>query len=320
MKLFIDTNIFLDFFNYSGEDINELHKLAALMGEGKVNLLVPEQLCDEFLRNRDEKIAGPVTELRKASFKISVPAYCRSFDEFKELQEALKAASAAHAKLLARVNKEVADHALEADKLIYELFDKAQPIKFTPEIYSAALERFRVGNPPGKKKVTVGDEINWESIKTVCSKGEDLYVISIDGDYTSPMNETMPNEFLRREWKHFFDADLKFYRSLSAFFKDQFPTVKLASDVKINSFIEKLAGSGSFATTHAAVAKLSQISEFSIPQVEGLVDALELNSQVNWIAGDDDVFDFYTKIADKYYKKLAAGYQAVLSGYVAVPD
>jgi hypothetical protein len=316
MKLFIDTNIFLDFFNYSGEDIGELHKLAALMDEGKVDLLVTDQICDEFLRNRDEKISGPVNELRKATFKLNVPAYCRSFDEFKELQEALKAASAAHAKLLARVNEEVSGHALEADKLIHELFEKAKPIKFTPEIYSAALERFRIGNPPGKKKVTVGDEVNWESIKTVCKKGEDLYVVSIDGDYRSPMNEAEPHEFLRREWKETFEADLKFHRTLSGFFKDKLPGVKLASDVKIASLVERLASSGSFATTHAVIAKLSQVSEFSIPQVEGLVEALELNSQVNWIAGDDDVSKFYKSIADKYHAKLKPEFQQVLDGYV----
>lgn len=40
--------------------------------------------------------------------------------------------------------------------------------------------------------------------------------------------------------------------------------------------------------------------DFPQNQVEDLVKIAELNNQVGWIIGDDDVFDFYQVILNKY--------------------
>jgi len=64
MNLFIDTNIFLDFYHLSGADIEELHKLTALLDEGDLKLFVPCQLCEEFKRNRDSKIKDAMNEFQ----------------------------------------------------------------------------------------------------------------------------------------------------------------------------------------------------------------------------------------------------------------
>jgi hypothetical protein len=44
MRLFIDTNIFLSFFHYSSESLEELHKLGALMRTKEVTLYLPGQV------------------------------------------------------------------------------------------------------------------------------------------------------------------------------------------------------------------------------------------------------------------------------------
>ncbi|WP_108397815.1 PIN domain-containing protein [Devosia submarina] len=56
LNLFIDTNVFLNFFHFSGEDLEELKKLTVLIDEGEIALWLPKQVCDEFHRNRDGKI------------------------------------------------------------------------------------------------------------------------------------------------------------------------------------------------------------------------------------------------------------------------
>ena len=68
--------------------------------------------------------------------------------------------------------------------------------------------------------------------------------------------------------------------------------------------IHQLVGSGSFATTHNVVAKLSGFENFSQPQVSKIIDAALTNNQVNWILGDNDVFEFITKFAAEYKNKI----------------
>lgn len=55
VNLFIDTNIFLSFYHLSGEDLEELDKLAVLIKKKQVQLLLPRQVRDEFYRNREKE-------------------------------------------------------------------------------------------------------------------------------------------------------------------------------------------------------------------------------------------------------------------------
>ena len=57
LNLYLDANIYLSFYHYSEDDIDELDKLLVLLEEKKVILYLPEQTRNEFLRNRENKIA-----------------------------------------------------------------------------------------------------------------------------------------------------------------------------------------------------------------------------------------------------------------------
>ena len=61
MNIFIDTNVYLSFYHLSSDDLEELKKLVVLAREGKVVLLLPEQVIDEFRRNRAAKIADALS-------------------------------------------------------------------------------------------------------------------------------------------------------------------------------------------------------------------------------------------------------------------
>ena len=57
------------------------------------------------------------------------------------------------------------------------------PINHDQTIYKKAIERRKLGNPPGKKKNCIGDEINWEIIKSICRGGNEVFIISKDSDF-----------------------------------------------------------------------------------------------------------------------------------------
>jgi predicted nucleic acid-binding protein len=77
MELFIDTNVFLSFLHYSGDDLEELNKLAVLLREGRLRLLLPDQVAAEFRRNREAKIADSLKRLRDIRLAPQFPQICK---------------------------------------------------------------------------------------------------------------------------------------------------------------------------------------------------------------------------------------------------
>ncbi|MCA8870123.1 MAG: DUF4935 domain-containing protein [Rhodobacteraceae bacterium] len=324
MNLFIDANIFLDFYHLSGGDIEELKKLVALIEEGDIVLFTSKQLQEEVRRNRDTKIFDALKEFQKASFKVSFPAFCKHYPEYAEIQEALKTANSKHSQLLTKSTGDIKAENLNADTLISDLFSKSKDIPVSQAIFNASINRFRLGNPPGKKKVTMGDEVNWECLIEGVPQIEELHFVSGDGDYASAIFPEELNAFLQSEWKQKKESEICFYKSITDFFKKKFPDIKLASDIKVNKLIEKLAASGSFAITHVVISELSKQAQFSKVQVEELVSILDLNTQVSWIIEDLDVKTFYRSILEKYGEIVSAPARQTLNSLLfpepEVPD
>ena len=306
MNLFIDANIFLNFYHFSGGDIEELKKLIALLKKRKITLFSCPQLRDEIKRNRDGKINSAMKEFEKANFKVSFPAFCKQYKQCKEIQNLLDEVNRKHSCIFKKAMEDVRTYNLAADSVILELLENSQNIDSDEAIYEAAEKRFRTGNPPGKKKVTFGDEIIWESLLRGVPNGGDLVFISGDGDYCSPTDGSSLNSFLIDEWNEKKGAKVCFFQSLPDFLKAKFPDIKLASDVEVNGLIAHLASSGSFATTHSVIAALSTHAEFSKLQVEELVKITEFNTQVSWIISDHDVRSFYRRILDSYGDTMEA--------------
>ena len=231
MNLFIDANIFLDFYHLSGGDIEELRKLVALVENGEIVLFSTLQLREEVKRNRDAKISDAMRDFRKADFKLSYPAFCKHYDEYRELRDHINVANNKHAELVGKAMEDIKGRCLAADILIDDLMAKSQEIELKKQIFDSAIKRFRLGNPPGKKKVTLGDEINWESLLVGVPDKEDLIFISGDGDFSSQIDDNVLNSFLLSEWLEKKESEIYFYKSLSDFLKNKFPQIHLASDV-----------------------------------------------------------------------------------------
>lgn len=67
-------------------------------------------------------------------------------------------------------------------------------------------------------------------------------------------------------------------------------------DKNKDKLIEGLRDSRSFAMTHQMVSELKKYNKWNDEQKEALFSILVDNSQVSWILGDEDVYDFYSDL------------------------
>lgn len=287
VNLFIDTNIFLSFYHFTGEDLEELNKLAVLLEKKQVQLLLPDQVRDEFNRNREVKISAALKGLKEQHLNLQFPQLCKDYDEYEELRRLQKMYQVASSSLLEKLIADVEAVNLKADLLIQNLFGLAKSLP-SPKFVDAARLRMDIGNPPGKDS-SLGDGINWETLLAKAPNSEDLHFVTDDRDYSSPLDPEEFLPFLSNEYLKTKKARLHYYKRLSQFFSSQFPHIHLASEIEKDLLIDQLANSGSFAVTHRVVAQLRQFSEFSVSQSTAILTAVVSNSQVGWVAGDPDV-------------------------------
>ena len=292
MHLFIDTNIFLSFYHLTSDDLEELRKLAVLIKQKHVVLLLPDQIVSEFRRNRENKIADAIKGLKEQRLSLQFPQICKDYPEYYDLRTLQKQYEERHSALLDKVFHDVTHATLKADETIKELFAIAEHIESTPERVARARIRVQIGNPPGKDG-SMGDAINWEALMDRMPTLSDLHFITDDRDYVSILDESRFKEFLLDEWtERTVGSDLRFYRRLSSFFKEHFPQIKLASEFEKELCIQTLAASRSFSQTHSAIARLAKHTQFTATQRNDIVRAAVSNSQVSSIIDDEDVQHF----------------------------
>lgn len=303
MHLFIDTNVFLSFFHFTGEDLEELKKLSALLDSGELVLHIPEQVKNEFFRNRENKISEAIASLGKVNFGFQYPQMCKDYDEFEEMQNIQKEFGKLHDNLLRKIKSDAISKSLNADNIITDLFSKATMVSTTANHINKARQRIAIGNPPGKNG-SLGDAINWEIMLESIPTPDDIYFISGDKDYCSKLSKTDMKSFLVNEWTTIKRTDIHFYNKISIFFKQNYPDIKIASDVEKELCIRDLATSSSFSLTHSVVSELRDFDDFSLQQAESILSICLSNNQVCWIITDHDVKALVTSILEKHKDKL----------------
>ena len=229
MNLFIDTNIYLSFYHFSSDDLDELNKLAIIMAERKVTLYLPDQVLDEFQRNRETKISQSLKHLKTQKLNLQFPQLCKDYPEYAIMRDFQRQFDQAHSELLRKLSSDITARTLKADKTIDMLFEQATKIPTTPELIEKARFRIEIGKPPGKKG-SLGDAINWESLLSAVPSNE-LYFVSDDGDFCSAIDENLFSEYLKSEWQNKKGTSLSFFKRLSQFFKDTLPDIKLSGEL-----------------------------------------------------------------------------------------
>ena len=319
MNIYIDTNILLSFYHLSSDDLEELKKLIVLLQQKKVILWFPEQTVIEFKRNRANKIADALKRLQEQRLNMQFPQIAKEYDEYVKLRKSLRESDEIFNKLINNIRNDIENQNLKADQIIRELLELAKEVKTDSKIVESARFRFDIGNPPGKKD-SLGDAINWETLLSASPSGQDLYFISDDKDYTSPLGENLFEPFLENEWKNTKHSSIIYYKRLSSFFKDRFPDINLASELEKDLLIRELADSPNFAYTHSIVAKLRTYAEFTPTQASEIAQAALLNTQVNWIIEDEDVNQFLKQIVKDYESKIDSDYLITLKAMLDSKD
>jgi len=295
MHVFIDTNILLSFYHYAKDELDALNDVFASHEHGSATVHLTQQVKDEFTRNREGKIKDALNTFNTHNLTPKFPSFMKGYEEYGQLAELTKHAREKKAELIEKLNADISEYNLVADRLIQEIFENSERYETTKRLYYKAARRVGVGNPPGKNK-SLGDAINWLLLLESVPENKTIHVISRDGDFFSALREDAPHSFLTKEWSEVNGGELRVYRSLSVFMKEHFDGVAFSFDDEKQQLIEALADSGSFAATHSLVASLEKYGYFSLKEVKAILDAATENNQFGWITTDYDVCKFLHRI------------------------
>lgn len=296
MNVFIDTNIFLSFYHFSNEELRVLEDIFAGNQMGTIKVILTEQLKNEFYRNRENKIKDALKRFSDEDIKFQLPSFMRNYEEFEQIRNAVKQINEVRKNLKSKANKDILEMNLMTDKVIKEIFKVNDIVNISDEIFTKAHKRHLLRNPPGKND-SMGDAINWEILLQTIPDGEELHIISDDGDFYSVIDDEKLKSFLENEWKERKNSKIHFYRKLSKFTSKHFKGVIFSFDTEKETLLTRLLDSVSFAITHSVIAELEKYSHFSLREVELVLKACVQNPQVSSILLDDDIYNFIYRIA-----------------------
>jgi len=204
--LFIDTNIYLDFYRIRNEvKVSFLEHIDAI----KDDLIVTDQVEMEFKKNRQAAILDGMTELKSPS-RISVPGVLQNDKSATAIERDRKKINDRIKKLKSRLDK-VLENPVRYDKVyqvLQRVFSKNQDVdlyrkrKNRYQVLDLAKERFWLGYPPRKKNDTsMGDAINWEWLIYIAKeKRADIWIVSRDSDFgVTQGNKRAVSEFMSQK-------------------------------------------------------------------------------------------------------------------------
>ena len=287
MNLFIDTNVLLSFFKFSKDDLEELKKLSVLVRNKRLTLFVPDQVRSEFRRNRDGAVAEAMKKLREQKTRLEFPQLCKEYPEYQKLRDGLRAVDEVRSALILAVEAAIDKNRLRADHVISDLLAEGLQIAETEAHLARAKDRMLRGNPPGKKG-SHGDALNWEALLENVPDEQDLYFVSGDGDWVSPLAEQV-DSFLADEWRTRKRSEIRFFRRLSIFFRTHLPEINLATEEEKEKLIRELTASETFAHSRSFLQQLSAHVDFTVLQLNNIASATISNNQIHWIITDADI-------------------------------
>lgn len=295
LNIFIDTNVFLGFYAYNKDDIDELNKIAKLVKTNKIKLYLTEQVVHEFSRNRENKINETLKPLKNYKFP-NIPRFMDHYPEVVEYRETVEKLNRLHDKLMEKAKADSIEKLLPADKLLDEIIKEAKEIKIKDEVKQLAKWRLDRGDPPGKQN-SIGDSLNWEILLKEVPENVDLHIITLDNDYRSLIDSSNPHPVLQNEWKKLKKGELFIYDHLVPFIIKHFPDIKVSSDIEKDYAINSLIDSRSFNETHSAIKNLQPLINLLDDNDRNKIsDAGLINDQIFGIGTDTDIQRFYSSI------------------------
>ncbi|MBI5891693.1 MAG: DUF4935 domain-containing protein [Nitrosomonadales bacterium] len=281
MHVFIDTNILLNFFHFTKEDTETLRRVFASHKHGAATVHLTEQVYDEFSRNRENKIKDSLKRFKELKFAAQLPAFMEQYEEYEQILQKSTELQELTKDILKKVDADVVENRLLPDFLIKDFFAKNETIPTTAELYGMAQMRVSLGNPPGKNG-SIGDAINWVALLNAVPNGENIHVISEDGDFYSTLDENRPHPFLKDEWRRKKQAEMFVYKNLSSFTKQHFDGVVFSYDYELTEREREILELLSRGESNRSIALSLNISYDTVKQyVRHILNKLNVSSRLN---------------------------------------
>ncbi len=230
IKLIIDTNIYLNFYRLDSEQSLEMIKnLTQLVKSRKFQLILPKQIENEFIRNKNSKNAiytDHILSFEKGlDVQFKIPHLIKSSQQIEQIKKVINKLNGLKKKAVDDYKNRVFNPSSKINQHIKTLFSHAyRPIE-TELILQKAWFRTLRGNPPCKGNSSFGDAIIWETILDQCVE-DDLILISGDGDFESEINKEKIHELLSAEWLQKTNKSLKLYTKLGSFINENITNKK----------------------------------------------------------------------------------------------
>lgn len=192
MKIYIDTNIYVDFYQAATDPVGAFDELITRSDV----IVCTRQTINEFSRNR-ARVISKTTEEFKKSAKINpyTTALLRHMKEFQDVIDARDALKGAADALVAVLDQILDDTAIDPVFRKYlDLLGRIPIFETTELIFRTAHRRKLLGEPPSSEsKPTIGDEVIWESL--LANIKEDLVLVTRDNSFHEN------RQFLEAEFK-----------------------------------------------------------------------------------------------------------------------
>lgn len=207
--VFIDTNIFLDFYRVRGS--RDKLSILDLIDRNHDRLITGDQVRMEFSKNRQRAILESVQGI-KVNSSLPVPSIIADAKQTKAIERSQKQAVTWAKTLQTRLGKILRQPGSfdPVYQVTHRLFENDSVLNLTREkkvrytIRALARKRFVLGYPPRKKDDNcIGDAINWEWV-VQCAKDSkrNVVIVSRDTDYgVQHEGEMVINDWLAEEFR-----------------------------------------------------------------------------------------------------------------------
>lgn len=209
--IFIDTNIYLDFYRIRRSDISMSY--LKLIDKNKKHIITGSQIEMEFKKNRQKVILESLKKFKTPDWNnLSAPALLAESQAMQQIEKKKKEISSQQKKVNEKIEK-ILKNPGRNDPVFITLnrlfryksktnLDRDNKVRFT--IRNLAKKRFLLGYPPRKNDdISIGDAVNWEwVIHCAQNSSKDIIIVTRDYDFGAIVKgESYLNDWLILEFK-----------------------------------------------------------------------------------------------------------------------
>lgn len=314
IKLFLDANIYLNFYRMSDEKLFLLDTLIDQILKKKIELVMPEQVIHEFRRNKSNVINETIIILNKQlNLNINPPVILKSYKKVKQIEKMIDKLVIKYKELIDEFKRRALNPQSDVNKKLNRIMSLAKNIGDDERIIQKAYFRHLRGDPPQKDNHDFGDCILWETLLENESDS-DLVIITKDGDYEfdnlSKKGEI--NEFIKSEWASKKGKNVRLFKELTVFLKPYFDKKEIR-DEKIKEAITEEVGLSKYSNLNIGTAEYSTSDPILNNQSSFAVD----NRNLMFSQDDHRYATFDDPMSKNYYAggNLDIGESTILNKY-----